>query len=105
MIKIRLIARKKDDISIAAIDFFSFGHLLVGYLSLLILFSIFFVNYGISTLFFYLVGNLIISVIWELIENFWLYEVNIKFAHRRDSIINSITDIKNHISVLDKNRK
>ena len=49
--------------------------------------------YGITDIIFYIGCNTSISIIWELIENFWLYKLNIKFAHRRDSLINSITDV------------
>ena len=34
-----------------------------------------------------------VSISWELLENFYFYKLGLKFALRRDSTINAITDV------------
>jgi len=72
----KILAKNKDDISKAAIDFFSFGHLLSGYFIFII----------VEALFLY-------GVIWEIVENTCLFKRNIKFGYRRDSFLNSSMDV------------
>ena len=88
-----IIARCKDDVGISAIDFFSFGHIIAGYMTFLIIFNIFCGIYGFPLNFYYLYYIFILGIVWELIENFFLFKIHIKFAQRRDSKINSLMDI------------
>jgi hypothetical protein len=89
----KLLATCKEDVSIAAIDFFSFGHALIAYFVYIvfnaILLGIFFSyrNYINLTLIFNY------GLIWELIENTVLFNRGIKFGYRKDSILNSCFDV------------
>ena len=94
-------ARTKDDISKAAVDFFSIGHILMGQISYFI--AWFFVkpdgalftfvgeptNSGIYALSF----AIFIGLIWEPIENIILWKMGLKFEGKRDSWLNLIFDI------------
>jgi len=62
-------------------------------MTFLALFSILNILLRIPFNFFYLVGNFFVGITWESTENFILYKLKYKFAHRRDSIINSFMDI------------
>lgn len=89
----KVIATNKDEIGITAIDFFSFTHLIMGYLIFIVLNGILFVMYSIPLGIFSLMYTFFIAIIWESLENSIFYYLGIKFARRRDSIINSIMDI------------
>ncbi len=89
----KVIATNKDDIGITPIDFFSFTHLIMGYLIFIVLNGILFVMYSVPLGIFSLMYTFFISIIWESLENSIFYYLGIKFARRRDSIINSIMDI------------
>ena len=93
MYKIIIIARRAEHVGISPIDFFSFGHLFMGYITFLGFYGTFSLFLGIPLNFFYLLGNIFVGILWESVENFILYELKFKFAHRRDSIINSLMDI------------
>ncbi|MHA1497114.1 MAG: DUF2585 family protein [Promethearchaeota archaeon] len=89
----KILAKNKDDISKAAIDFFSFGHLLSGYFIFIIVEALFLTILGelitmLSFLILFLYG-----VIWEIVENTCLFKRNIKFGYRRDSFLNSSMDV------------
>ena len=43
--------------------------------------------------FYCFLGVILASISWEVLENFYFYKLGLKFALRRDSVINSITDI------------
>ncbi|MFW9942487.1 MAG: hypothetical protein ACFFFT_15720 [Candidatus Thorarchaeota archaeon] len=89
----KVIATNKDDIGISAIDFFSFTHMIIGYLIFIVLNGILFVMYSIPLGIFSLMYTFFIAIIWESLENTVFYYLGIKFARRRDSLINSLTDI------------
>jgi len=91
--KIIILARRAEHVGISPIDFFSLGHLFMGYITFLGFYGTFSLFFGIPLNFFYLLGNIFVAIIWESVENFILYELKFKFAHRRDSIINSLMDI------------
>ncbi|MFW9939550.1 MAG: hypothetical protein ACFFFT_00820 [Candidatus Thorarchaeota archaeon] len=93
MSTIIIFARRVEHVGISPIDFFSLGHLFMGYITFLGFYGIFSLFFGIPLNFFYLLGNIFIGFIWESVENIIFYEIKFKFAHRRDSIINSIMDI------------
>ncbi|MFW9876711.1 MAG: hypothetical protein ACFFG0_26755 [Candidatus Thorarchaeota archaeon] len=93
MVKIIILARRAEHIGISPIDFFSLGHLFMGYITFLGFYGTISLFFGISLNFFYLLGNIFIGIIWEAVENFILYKLKFKFAQRRDSIINSLMDI------------
>ena len=91
--EISFFAKNKEAVSKAAIDFYSFGHILIGYFGFIyvnVILLIFFKSYQhfltISVLFF-------CALFWEIIENSIFVKKNIKFGYRRDSLINSIMDI------------
>jgi len=88
-----IIARCKEDVGICAIDFFSFIHITLGYLIFLAYYSTFYLFFGISFNPSYFGLNFLAAILWETIENFILYEIKLKYDHRRDTKINSFTDI------------
>ena len=90
--KIIILARRAEHVGISPIDFFSLGHLFMGYITFLGFYGTFSLFFGIPLNFFYLLGNIFVGITWESVENFILYELKFKFAHRRDSIINSFMD-------------
>lgn len=93
VITIVLIAKTKDDVGKAAIDVFSFSHLIFGYLLYPILHSIIFILVRAYLDFTCLLGIVLMSLFWEAIENTLLYRKGIKFGNRRDSLKNSLMDI------------
>lgn len=89
----KLIAKKKEDISKAAIDFFSFGHLLGGYFAFIILNAIYLVLFGNFIIEIGIFTVFLCGVIWEIVENTYFFKKNIKFGYRRDSFLNSSMDV------------
>jgi hypothetical protein len=89
----KVIATSKEDIGASAIDFFSFTHLIIGYMIFIVLNGILFVMYSIPLGIFSLMYTFFIAIIWESLENTIFFHFGIKFAKRRDSLINSLMDI------------
>ena len=89
----KILAKNKDDISKAAIDFFSFGHLLGGYFAFIILKAFFLVILGELITLLSFLALFLCGVIWEIVENTYLFKRNIKFGYRRDSFLNSSIDV------------
>ncbi len=89
----KIFANNKDDISKAAIDFFSFGHLLGGYFAFIILGAFFFVIFGEFIILLCIFTIFLCGVFWEIIENTYFFKKNIKFGYRRDSLLNSSMDV------------
>jgi hypothetical protein len=90
---IKVFARSKDDVSKAAIDFFSFGHLIGGYFIFIILDALFFVIFGEFIILHCIFTIFLCGAFWEIIENTYLLKKNIKFGFRRDSLLNSSMDV------------
>ncbi len=88
-----VIARNKEEVGISAIDFFSFTHIILGYLILLTNYTILNLGFEISFDYLLLLLNIIASLSWEILENFVLYKFKIKYRHRRDSKINVFIDM------------
>ncbi|MFX1571560.1 MAG: hypothetical protein ACFFB0_02345 [Promethearchaeota archaeon] len=88
-----IIAKNKEEVGISAIDFFSFTHIVLGYLILLTNYTILNISLKISFDYLLLLLNVIASISWEVLENFLLYKFKIKYRHRRDSKINVATDM------------
>jgi hypothetical protein len=85
-------ATRKENISLSPVDFFSFGHIIMGmiiYLLVIWLFSsIPFVQFGA------IICAVIIGIIWEIIENTVFFAHGYKaFENHRDSVINSFMDV------------
>jgi hypothetical protein len=89
----KFLAKTKDDISRAAVDCFSFTHLLLGFYGYFILNSISYTILGTNNPPFSLILLLGFSIIWELFENFILIQFGIKFASKKDSVLNSVMDV------------
>lgn len=83
----KFISKSKTDYGVSAIDPFTIGHFLKGYILNMIMF-IYFVPQLIDLLLI-----LFISVVWELFENLHFIRLLIKFNKQRDSLINSISDV------------
>jgi len=88
-----IIARNREEVGTSAIDFFSFTHVVLGYLILLTNYTILNLSFEISFDYLLLLLNLIASIGWEVLENFLLYKFKIKYRHRRDSKINVFMDM------------
>ncbi|MBY9003389.1 MAG: DUF2585 family protein [Candidatus Lokiarchaeota archaeon] len=89
----KILAKNKDGISIAAIDFFSFGHLLGGYIEFIIVDALYIVIFGVIVIEISIFTVFLCGVLWEIIENTYLFKRNIKFGYRRDSFLNSSIDV------------
>ena len=89
----KVFAKKKGDVSKAAIDFFSFGHLIAGYFAFIILDAFFFVIFGEFVFLLCIFTIFLCGIFWEIIENTIFFKKNIKFGFRRDSFINSSMDV------------
>ncbi|MFX1312484.1 MAG: DUF2585 family protein [Promethearchaeota archaeon] len=74
------------------IDIFSFCHLFFGFIFYLITNSIIIIFFGIALPLICLGFNLFYSVFWEILENYFLIKINLKFGRRKDSLINSFMD-------------
>ncbi len=89
----KILAKNKEGISKAAIDFFSFGHLLGGYFAFIILDAFYLVILGEFVIEICIITVFLSGVIWEIVENTYLFKKNIKFGYRRDSLLNSSMDV------------
>jgi hypothetical protein len=89
----KIIAKNISDVSRAAIDFFSFGHLIAGYFVFIILDAFFFVIFGEFVFLLCIFTIFLCGIFWEIIENTIFFKKNIKFGFRRDSFINSSMDV------------
>jgi len=94
VITIRGIATKKEDVCLKALDFYSFGHIIMGIV-------LFIISVFISCVFTNDLGIIILvgvitcfagGIIWEIFENIVLLKTRIKFNERRDTWANSMTD-------------
>ncbi len=88
-----MIAKCKDEVGIKAIDFYSIGHIVLGYILFLVFSVIFFVLFNDYIPFFALVYAVEIGILWELFENYILDKTYLKFEIRKDSITNSFADV------------
>lgn len=90
---IKVFARNKDDVSKAAIDFFSFGHTIGGYFAFVVSDALFLVLIGEYLILLCIFVIFLCGVLWEVIENTFFFKKNIKFGYRRDSLVNSVMDV------------
>ena len=90
----KFVAKRTRDVNVSALDFFTLGHIVMGYITWIISFIIiWFTPYGdIQCL--SMVSTIMVGIVWEYIENFLLRnKTSIKFEGRKDSLENSLTDI------------
>jgi len=99
-----IVAESIDEVGIAALDYFTWGHLFMGVLFfiLLSLLHILF-RYALNPasdfskdpfpIWLAFLITLIIGIVWEPFENFVLYSWGMKFENRQDSIFNALFDI------------
>jgi hypothetical protein len=89
------ISRTKYEVGIKPIDPFSFLHIIFGaFFTLFLLFIMKALIPEDSELKLMAVsGSLYLAILWEIIENFILTGVGLKFEKRKDSLQNSLTDI------------
>ncbi|MCP4762224.1 MAG: DUF2585 family protein [archaeon] len=109
MSKSKFFATTKDDVSKAAVDFFSIGHILMGQIFFFIVYALLSEHllgfwdtfYGVVYGFFpnsdvegWAVAIAIgAGIIWEPIENTILWKMGLKFEGKLDSILNVVFDI------------
>lgn len=87
----KLVAQNKQEISNKPIDVYTVGHILMGVICYVIIFS-FFGMVGVSN-WISLVGTILFGVVWEYIENFIISKTILKHQKRKDSLENSLTDV------------
>jgi hypothetical protein len=99
-----IIAETIDEVGIAALDYFTWGHLFMGVLffTLLSLLHVLF-RYALNPapdflkdplpIWLAFLITLIIGIVWEPFENFVLYAWGMKFENRQDSLLNASFDI------------
>lgn len=98
--KNRFFARTKDDISKAAVDFFSIGHILMGQIIFSIVYGLLvyvpefnaWVGSPADPKLWAFIVAVLCGILWEPIENIILYKLGLKFESKRDSWLNLIFD-------------
>ena len=92
------VATTVNEVGISWFDFYSIGHICFG-IGVFLFFSLLYTipkskGYTpILSLFAVFIATAIILVLWEVVENTFLFWSNLKFENRADSIQNSFTDI------------
>ncbi len=84
--KLPIVAKTVVQVGISGVDFYTFGHIIMGLIGFTIMANILDTAGAFS---FVQLG----AVVWELIENIILYKIGLKFEERRDSGLNAILDI------------
>jgi len=92
----KFFATSQSDISKAAVDFFSLGHILFGQIAYFIVYAI--ITWPLSYLgldadMWALIIAILLGVLWEPVENIILYAAGMKFENKQDSILNLVFDI------------
>lgn len=98
------VAKTKREVNISAIDFFTIGHLVMGYIAWIIAAIIIFftplddsITLSIADKCLAMACAIVIGIAWEYIENFIFINTkrfaSVKFEGREDSLSNSLTDI------------
>lgn len=92
----KLIARNKGEVAESAIDYYSLMHIVFGCITFLI--AVMFLNLfppikEDNIIMFALMGSLYVAIIWEIIENYVIDKTRLKHMQKKDSLINSLTDI------------
>ncbi|MHA1728041.1 MAG: DUF2585 family protein [Promethearchaeota archaeon] len=102
MKKEKFFASRKEDISRAACDFFSIGHIMMGQLFFWIAYMLFtisspfsapFLSLGLTSEWWDVLISVILGILWEPFENIVMYYAGWKFEGRRDSLLNAMFDI------------
>ena len=98
MKKEKFFATQKKDISRAAVDFFSIGHIMMGQLFFWISYMLFtwpggpeFFNITLER--WDILFSVIVGIAWEPLENVVLFKMGFKFEGKLDSWLNAIFDI------------
>jgi hypothetical protein len=92
----KFFATTQSDISKAAVDFFSIGHILMGQIAYFIVYAIItwpLAYLGVDADLWAVIFSILIGIIWEPFENIILFAMGLKFENKRDSILNSVFDI------------
>ena len=98
------VAKNKGEVNISPLDFFTIGHIVMGYISWIVaVIIIFFTPLDGSTTLstadkcLAIACAIMIGIVWEYIENFGFTRskrfASVKFEGREDSLINALTDI------------
>jgi len=89
----KIVAKTIEDIDITPIDFFSVGHIIFGMIAYLVC-NVVIYALGFHKLFqeYSFAAALIVSWLWEILENSALLRTRMKFEKRRDDLFNSLTD-------------
>jgi len=92
--RVKIFGNKIKDIAIAFTDFYTIGHFIFGYITCLVISMIIYLFWGkIAFIGVSITITINIGLIWEFIENFYLYKRGFKFEDRIDSFENSLTDV------------
>ena len=96
----QLVATTPDEVGIAALDFYTIGHICMG-IAIFLVFSLFYTipmkskgdSRVLMPLWLIWIITVACGIAWEYFENTIFIELGWKFEGRKDSILNSITDI------------
>lgn len=88
----KIIGKTSDELSLMPIDFYSIGHILLGYISYLISYLITYIFNVPNPIEYALISTIIVGILWELIENGELTKLK-NFKPVKDSLENSLFDI------------
>lgn len=88
-----MIGRTKNEVNQCAVDFYSIGHVLFGYLTFFLSYFILSHIGIIETRLYSIIAVLLVALLWELVENIMLSNTRFKFNCSKDSVENSLFDI------------
>ena len=92
------VATTVEEVGVSWFDFYSIGHICFG-IGVFLFFSLLYTipkskgHTPILSLLAVFIATLVILVLWEVVENTFLFWSNLKFENRPDSIQNIFTDI------------
>jgi len=90
----RFVGMRREDIARSPIDIFSLAHLIMGQLLYVTIYAIVYLcadPYIADAIAFAI--TILVGVFWEVLENYVLFNHNLKFENRRDTLINSLFDV------------
>lgn len=91
-----LIAQSKSQVGEKFIDFFSIGHIVLGFVVFGLSFLFLRFSLGVVFLISKIISIIVVSYTalgWEFLENFTTIGEKLKFSKKRDALINSLSDI------------
>lgn len=89
-----LVAYTREEVNEKALDFYSFGHIIFGYITYAVCLLVTYFLLPRAMREYALISAIIIGYVWEILENtIFVHKVSVKFDGRRDSVVNSQIDV------------